>query len=120
MLRDLETILTEVTCGSPVAVAVAVAVAVDTFWIAARTALPIFSANADSFNDMFSERPWPTGECTGWRRANMTDQQSKCAPLWLAIVATGHTSCILHKSDTKNSKYSSNKVFPNVFVILCS
>lgn len=119
MLRDLENILTEVACGSPVAVAVAVAVDVEKFWIAARTALPIFSANADSFIDMFAERPWPTGECTGWRRANMTDQ-SKCAPLWLAIVATGHKSRILHKSDTKNSKYSSNKVSPNVFVILCS
>ena len=55
MLRDLETILTEVTCGSPVAVAVAVAVAVDTFWIAARTALPIFSANADSFIEMLAQ-----------------------------------------------------------------
>lgn len=82
MLRDLENILTEVACGSPVAVAVAVAVAVERFCIAARTALPIFSANADSFIDMFAERPWPTVECTGWRRAdvedptpaNMTDQ----------------------------------------------
>lgn len=46
MLHGLENILTEVPCGGPEAVAVVV----DTFWIAARTALPMLSANADSLD----------------------------------------------------------------------
>ena len=50
-------------CGGPVAVDVAVAV--DILCIAARTALPMFSAKAGSF--MFEARVWPTVQCAGWR-----------------------------------------------------
>lgn len=112
MLRDLKNILTEVAWGGPEAVAVIV----ETFWIAARTALPMLSANADSLDilndsNVNSYRTWSGagGGCRlslAFKHANMTESddehdewghniQSKWDPSWLAIMATGH-----HKSRT--------------------